>query len=244
LISVIAPCLNEQRYLPGFLTSLGEQSWRLFELIIIDGGSTDKSRHIIDAYEPVFYWDCGILKLINNRRNLGFIRNLGAHCARGDILFFTNTDAWIPKYLLRAIEREMSDPKLLALSGRTIPWNGGSLSSAAHAAFDLLRWGFSKIGKFSPSGNFLAVKKEAFWAAGGFPEISVNEDGVLGNKLSSLGKCLFLMNLWAGHYAKRWNRGALKTLLFYSYVFGNFSPTVKKLLRHVERKSAREFNRK
>ncbi len=247
MISVIAPCLNEQRHLPAFLNSLANQCpcGKDFELIIIDGGSTDRSRELINSYERVFFWDRGIVKLINTRRNLGFIRNLGAHCARGEILLFTNCDAWLPHCTLHKVQERMKNPRIIALSGRTVPWNGGALCSAAHAGFDLLRWMFNKAGRFSPSGNFLAIRKEAFQAAGGFPEISVNEDGELGSKLNfQSGKRLFERDLWIGHYAKRWNRGAVKTLLFYSYVFGNFSSSLRYILKDIQRRSGEEFNRK
>jgi len=247
VISVIAPCLNEEKHLPSFLDSLTGQSleptwfWDGFELIVVDGGSRDRSRSIIDSFDDRLH----IVKLIDETRNLGFVRNRGARAARGEILFFTNTDAWLPSFLLPVIHLRMStDNRLQALSGRTVPWNGGALCSAAHHAFDLLRWGFSKLGKFSPSGNFLAVKSEAFQAVGGFSEKVVNEDGDLGARLISQGKCQFNLDLWAGHYAKRWRNGGLKTLLFYSYVFGNFSPVLKRILSSVELRSSREFNRK
>jgi hypothetical protein len=148
----------------------------------------------------------------------------------------------------------MKDPRILALSGRTVPWHGGSLSSAAHVAFDFLRWGFNNLGRFSPSGNFLAIRKDVFSYLGGFPETSVNEDGLLGHELNEFMrveringhhyKTKFCMDLWAGHYAKRWNRGAVKTLLFYSYVFGNFSSTLRYIFKDIQRRSGEEFNRK
>jgi glycosyltransferase involved in cell wall biosynthesis len=241
MISVVVPCLNEEEHLPYFLDSLISQMVP-FELIVIDGGSEDDSRRLIDTFRERIQ----ITGLIDETRNLGYVRNKGALCARGDPLLFTNSDAVLPKGLLFYVEKEFADEKLLALTGRTVPWKGGILCMFAYASFDLLRWAFSKIGRFSPSGNFLALRSFVFWAVGGFPEKRVNEDGELGIKLSEYarihgGKLRFHLGLYTGHWAVRFRKGFWKTLMFYGYVFGNFSPQLKKLLEKIETRSSRQF---
>lgn len=244
MISVIAPCLNEEEHLPYFLESLAQQIAEFgFELIVIDGGSRDRSREIVDSYDQRLI----IIKLLNETRNLGFIRNLGAKVARGEILLFTNTDAVLPELFMHDLRARffisnLDSKPISAISGRTVPWDGGVLCSFAYGAFDLLRWGFSKIGRFSPSGNFLACKRECFWEAGGFPEVKLNEDGILGSRIQ--GRKEFCLDMWAGHFADRWRGNGMKTLGFYSYVFGNFSPKLKRALSRIERKSSGEFDRK
>jgi len=248
MISVVVPCLNEERNLPFFLGSLAAQGYRSgFELVVVDGGSSDRSRYLIEDFEDRSGIHC--TKLINETRNLGFVRNWGAMAARGDILVFTNSDAVLPRNFFSGILQSFLDNyPLLAISGRTVPLEGGALGSVAYAAFDWLRWIFSKIGRFSPSGNFLAVRAADFWRVGGFPEIRVNEDGVLGSRLSRYARergvmVKFDRDLFTYHFsAKRWKGKGLKTLLFYSYVFGNFSPFLKRILSPILRKSSREFN--
>lgn len=243
MISIIVPCLNEEERLPYFLDSLIRQR-APFELIVVDGGSEDDSRNLIDTFRERIQ----ITGFIDETRNLGYVRNKGAYAARGDPLLFTNSDAVLPDGLLFSIEAEFGKDKgLLALTGRTVPWEGGILCCFAYAAFDLMRWAFSKIGQFSPSGNFLALRAFVFWAVGGFPHLRLNEDGEMGIKLSDYsrargGKLKFHLGLYTGHWAKRFRRGFLKTLLFYSYVFGNFSPHLKRLLKKIEDKSSREFD--
>lgn len=242
--------------MPAFLSSLADQkalafrSWETkvivndlnYELVIIDGGSSDHSRIIVDSFRDRI----PITGLLDETRNLGYVRNRGARAASGEIFLFTNSDAILTPGLLEDISLTFMDPQLAALSGRTIPLDGGSICIAAYAAFDLLRWGFSKIGTFSPSGNFLAVRSSVFWAVGGFPELQINEDGVLGQTLSKYArhnglKLKFDRNLAAAHYSERFQRGALKTLMFYSYVFGNFHPLLRRILRPLERRSSHEF---
>jgi glycosyltransferase involved in cell wall biosynthesis len=258
-LSVIVPCLNEEKSLPLFLSSLRRQSlWYItvcsayhqiprqmpfpFDLIIVDGGSTDRSRKVIDSYGSKL----SITKLIDLKRNLGYIRNLGAQVARSAILFFTNSDTILSNDLLAAVYYQFADQDLIALAGRTIPLDGGSLSVLAYTAFDCLRSIFTKLGRFSPSGNFLAVRASTYHQIGGFHNLRVNEDGELGLRLSRYAreegsKIKFRSDLHVWHYVKRWS-SPLRALAFYAYIFGNFHPILKKILQPIERKSSREFN--
>lgn len=156
-ISVVVPNLNEEKRLPYLLSSLRHQKFNDFELIVVDGGSTDSSRKIIDQDRG--YYD--ITGLINTTRNIGYIRNIGARRARGDLLLFTNSDAVLPSQLLLAIRLYFTlDLQLLALSGRTIPYDGGFLCFAGYYCFDLLRAFMARrLGRFSPSGNFLEERR-------------------------------------------------------------------------------------
>jgi biofilm PGA synthesis N-glycosyltransferase PgaC len=244
MISVIVPCLNEEPQIVDFLISLNDQTYPGFELIVVDGGSTDRSRILVDFFRSEFQ----ITGVINEKRNLGFIRNFGAEKSKGNLLLFSNSDAVFPRDFLEKIIDQFSDPRLLALTGRTIPLNAGSLTRASYFAFDKLRQFFSRLGKFSPSGNFLAITREAFFDIGGFPEDPVNEDAGLGERIERYAriknlKFRFDQNIAAAHRVKK-KRSGWKTLLFYFYVLGNFSSDVKKLLSPLARKRAREFNKK
>lgn len=244
MISLIVPCLNEEKNIPGFLGSLNFQTYWNFELVVVDGGSTDRSRILLSIFPKFFE----MTALINERRNLGFIRNLGAEASRGDILLFSNSDAVYPRTFLEDILESFEDPRLLALSGRTIPLNAGSLTKCSYFAFDKLRALFSRLGKFSPSGNFLAISRDAFFDVGGFPEDPVNEDAGLGEKIERYAKVKnlkfrFDQNISAGHHVKQ-RRSGLRTLLFYFYVLGNFSSEMKWVLSPIAKKRAGEFNKK
>jgi len=244
-LSIIVPCLNEEKHITDFLNSVFWQrlpSGKSYELIVMDGGSHDNSRRLIDDFRDVI----SITGLIDETRNLGYVRNRGAGAARGKILLFTNADSLFPLGFLDQICQQFESLDVAALSGRTIPVDGGAICQAAYCAFDFLRWLACKMGRFSPSGNFLALRSSVFQAIGGFRELRVNEDGELGIRLSQYSrergvKVKFIWSLGAAHYAERFRRGALQTLMFYAYVFGNFHPLLRRLLAPIERKSAREF---
>ena len=248
-VSVIIPVLNEETRLPTLLSSLESQSCSTFEVIIIDGGSTDRSLRIIDEYKRRAILDVSVIT--DTTRNIGYIRNVGTFYADGTILFHTNSDAYIPKNLIQDIRRAFyRDKSLVCLTGRTHPLESSVFSHFAYGAFDVLRWLFIKLKyparKISPSGNFMAIKHSVFKAIGGFPELRVNEDGELGRKLTQYcadtnAHAHFDLSLWTGHYARRFNQGSLKTIRFYLYVLGNFSVTLSKWLKPIELQSAEKF---
>ena len=70
LISVLLPVYNEEKYLSESINSILNQTYRNFELIIIDDGSTDKSIDIINSYD-----DSRII-LIKNEKNLHIAKSL------------------------------------------------------------------------------------------------------------------------------------------------------------------------
>lgn len=248
-ISIVAPNLNEARFLPVFLNSLNRQTFRNFEVIIVDGGSTDGSLKIIRRYASRMR----IKIIIDHTRNIGYIRNQGARYARGHILFHTSTDTLLPPRLLADIARFYhANPDVISLAGRTFPLGTSVISHLGYQAFDLMRFLFTispfPLHKYRPSGNFTTIKRDVFGTIGGFPNVKINEDGYLGQRLDDFIKrrkgmrVVFHLKLFVGHHAKRFEaRGGVQTILFYVYVLGNMFPILKPLFKHIERRSAEAF---
>ena len=82
LISVLLPVYNEEKYISQSIESVLNQTYRNFELIIIDDGSTDNSIDIINSYN-----DPRII-LLKNERNLHIAKSLnnGFQHASGDFI--------------------------------------------------------------------------------------------------------------------------------------------------------------
>ncbi|MHA1829065.1 MAG: glycosyltransferase family 2 protein [Candidatus Heimdallarchaeaceae archaeon] len=250
-ISVIAPNLDEMpQFETFFLRSLSRQTFRDFEVIIVDGGSTDGSLEKIKEYSKR---DKRFRYVIDTTRNIGYIRNVGARLARGDIIFETSSDVYFPPRLLEQINRYyIEHPDVIALAGRTYP-SGSRVSLLAHigyAGFDIIRYLMTVLPfkKIRPSGNFLTIKRKVFEELNGYPEVRINEDGLFGYKLDNYLKehkdktVVFNRNLYIVHHVKRFEKkGGLKALLFYLYIFGVIFPFLKPLLAPIERKSGKEF---
>jgi GT2 family glycosyltransferase len=87
LVSVVIPCCNAERFLPETLESVFRQSWAALEVIVVDDGSTDGTRRMIDSYG-------GRLQAIFCPVNHGpsAARNLGTGRARGEYLQYLDAD--------------------------------------------------------------------------------------------------------------------------------------------------------
>jgi len=224
------------------------QSFKDFEIIFVDGGSTDNSLKVLSQ----FFGKLQIFLLLDETRNIGYIRNVGSNprVATGEVLFHTSSDTYFEPTLLAKIYRFF---KLgyVAVSGRTFPLGTSLMSHLGYQAFDLLRFLFTvspfPLRKFRPSGNFCCIRRDVFDAIRGFPEVAINEDGLFGQRVDEYvkehdQKVMFSLDLYVGHNVKRFEKvGGVQSLLFYSYVLGNMFPLLKPLLRHIEVKSAKIF---
>ncbi len=96
-ISVIIPTYNEAKYIGQCLISLGRQSLKPQQIIVIDDGSTDDTLKILHSLKPKI----SNLKLLReNHQGAGAARNFGAKNTTGEILVFVDADMeFDPKFL-------------------------------------------------------------------------------------------------------------------------------------------------
>lgn len=98
LISIITPIYNSERYLSNLFNSVISQSYKNFELILIDDGSTDSSCIIIDKFKALDS-RIRVIKLSKNS-GVAFARSVGLKNANGDLVAFLDADdIWLPKKL-------------------------------------------------------------------------------------------------------------------------------------------------
>jgi glycosyltransferase involved in cell wall biosynthesis len=95
---------NHARFLPEALDALIEQSYRPFEIVVLDDGSTDDSVDILDAYRSRHP---SLLRVVKNERNRGVLDNAPrlVSMATGDYVYFAAAD---DKILPGFFERSMN----------------------------------------------------------------------------------------------------------------------------------------
>ena len=99
--SIIVPVYNTEKYLKRCLDSIKSQSFKDYEVIIVNDGSTDKSDDIISKYP---------YKVINQEnQGLSMARNNGVKDASGEYLIFLDSDDYIEKDLLKEINNSLSN---------------------------------------------------------------------------------------------------------------------------------------
>lgn len=96
-ISVIIPIYNVDSYLYRCLASVACQTFRDFEVIMIDDGSTDSSLLIAQDFAASFY----NFHLVKNKvKGVSGARNMGVKKARGEYIAFVDSDDYVdPSFL-------------------------------------------------------------------------------------------------------------------------------------------------
>lgn len=197
-ISIITPILNEQKQIPEFLDTL--QGIHHGEHILVDGGSTDLTRHLTESY-PV--------KLIVSLPGRGIQQNAGAEAATGDILLFLHCDTRLPANFEKTIRQTLQQSNTVA----------GAFLLAINApgcGYRLIEKGANLRSRWLglPYGDqALFMKKKAFMENGGFPNQPIGEEFSLLRRLRKRGK-IVLAPAAVSTSARRWQRlGLLRTTL-------------------------------
>lgn len=94
-VSVIIPVYNVEEYLEKCIESVRNQSFRDIEIIVVNDGSTDGSRGLLDKFS-----DDRMVIIDKENGGLSSARNAGIEIARGEYLAFVDSDDWIDsKYI-------------------------------------------------------------------------------------------------------------------------------------------------
>lgn len=95
--SIIVPVYNAGPFLERCISSILNQTYQEFELLLINDGSTDSSGIICDAYAQ---YDCRIRVFHKSNGGVSSARNLGLNHARGEWIVFCDSDDWVlPEWL-------------------------------------------------------------------------------------------------------------------------------------------------
>jgi glycosyltransferase involved in cell wall biosynthesis len=219
-VSVIIPTLNEGSHVSLLLQSLKDQSANDYEVVIVDGGSEDKTLDIAHKH------DARVVVLPGHGEFIS--RNIGAEIAKGKFLLFTSADVIFPKNVFKRIMAKFeSHPRLIALTGPGYPFDAPFLGKAEYAVYNLARYFFARLPKplkrFSTSTNFLVVRRDCFEKTGGFIVDDINADGLMGKRLLRMGDVAFFLDICVLSSARRMmNMGFLDFNKHYLYAVENF----------------------
>jgi len=196
LVSVVTPSFNQARFLEATLDSVLSQEGVEVESIVIDGGSNDGSRAILERYAPrLAHWvsepDQGQTDAINK----GFAR------ASGEVLAWLNSDdTYQPGALAAAVAALRAHPQAVMVYGdaRYIDENGRVIGKFPAAQTDLarLRRGYVHI-----------PQQAAFWRASAWqrvgpldPSFFFAMDYDLWVRLAGIGKLLYCPGEWWANF--------------------------------------------
>src|SRR5437588_7164203 len=203
--SIIIPVLNEEAVLADQLTYLTQQcAHQDCELLIIDGGSTDRTLDIAQCYGQV---TC-------SSRGRATQMNAGAAAARGDVFIFLHADTRLPNDAFNAIERALASPKVV----------GG----AFQVCFNCDLWPYrlvafttnlrSRLRTIFTGDQAYFVRATSFKAVGGYPDQPLMEDLEIITRLRKIGKVILLPQYVSTSARRHEKNGLLRTVLFMWYL--------------------------
>ncbi len=197
LISVIIPTYNEAENIEKTIKSaLGDPN---IEIIVVDGGSSDKTLSIVRNVQSV--------KILNSNPGRACQQNFAAKQARGEILLFLHADSLLPPNFTRTISKTLAKEGVVAGSFR-FKSDHNSFGMRCLEGMINLRAGLFGV-PYGDQGIFL--KKKLFFTLGGFPEIPIMEDYELVKSLRSLGTIAQVQDAVITS-ARRWQKlGILRT---------------------------------
>jgi rSAM/selenodomain-associated transferase 2 len=211
-LSIIVPVLNEADHIVPALQALMPLRARGAELIVVDGGSTDDT---VARATPLATF------VIASPRSRAVQMNAGAAIASADVLLFLHADTRLPPDADRLV--------LDSLAQSRRAWGRFDVTiEGAHPLLPLVTASMnirSRLTGITTGDQAMFMRREAFVAAGGFPEIALMEDITFARNLKRVSPPLSLRTRVTTS-GRRWEqRGVVRTIILMwrlrlSYFFG------------------------
>lgn len=143
--SIIIPNYNSEKWIERLLNSILEQTYKDYEVIIVDDMSEDRSVEIVENYGDKFEGGFKLIQLGEKRWN-GGSRNVGVEHAKGDYILFADCDDWFNSdnclaEIASCIEKN-NEPDLVRLSYHfveigegDVPLKEKTIEQLAHTIF-------------------------------------------------------------------------------------------------------------
>lgn len=141
-VSVVILNHNGEPYLENCIRSLLKQTYKDFEIILVDNGSTDRSVTVAEELKERY----GVqgLRIISTGHNLGVNagNNVGIRNSRGDYIAFLHVDTYVDSRWLEELMKTMGEGDDIAFVGSKILYPDGSIN-AVGLSFD--KYGATKV---------------------------------------------------------------------------------------------------
>ncbi len=116
LVSIIMPAYNAEKYIAEAIESVIDQTYKNWELIIINDGSIDKTEEIIKSYD-----DKRVIYLKQNNKGVSSARNRGLELAKGEYITFLDADDMLPsKSLKKRVAYMKNNPTVDLVDGKIV----------------------------------------------------------------------------------------------------------------------------
>lgn len=178
--SVIIPLYNRPQEIDELLHTLTQQTYTQFEVLVIEDGSKNDARAIVQGYQDKL----DVRYYFKENEGQGFTRNFGFKLAKGDYFIIFDSDCLIPPGYLETVKNYLYEHKLDAYGG----------PDAAHGSFTPVQKAISYSmtspfttggirgskknmgGQFHPRSFNMGISREVWEKVGGFILTRLGED--------------------------------------------------------------------
>ncbi len=177
--SVVIPVYNRPEEVDELLNSLSKQTYKNFEVLIIEDGSSETCEATLASYED----SLDLHYYFKENSGQGFTRNFGFERAKGDYFVVFDSDCLIPPTYFETVDKYLSRHKVDAFGG----------PDAAHPSFTVLQKAISysmtspfttggirgnkkHVGVFHPRSFNMGISREVYESTKGYNLTRMGED--------------------------------------------------------------------
>lgn len=218
--SVIIPVYNRPDEVNELLKSLTQLNYKSFEVIIVEDGSTNKCKNVVDSY----FNELNIRYFEKENSGQGFSRNYGFERANGDYFVVFDSDCLIPPHYFDAVNK--------VIGQREIDCWGGP--DRAHASFTPvqkainysmtsifttggIRGNKERVSAFYPRSFNMGISREVYEKTGGYKITRMGEDLEFSVRVEKMG---FRTELIENAYVYHKRRASFLQFYKQLYFFG------------------------
>ena len=228
--SIIVPVFNRPDEVDELLSSLLNQTFTDFEVLIVEDGSQKPCDEVCKKYADRL----DLHYFMKPNSGPGQSRNYGAERAKGEYLLILDSDVVLPKGYLNAIEEELKREPADAFGGPdaahesfTDTQKAISYSMTSFFTTGGIRGGKKKLDKFYPRSFNMGIRRDVYMELEGFSKMRFGEDIDFSIRIFKAGKrCRLFPEAWVWHkrrtdfrkfYRQVYNSGIARINLYKKY---------------------------
>ena len=235
-ISIVIPTYNEEKNIGRLLVKLNHQTIpsEEFEIIIVDGASTDRTREIAEAM--------GAMVIMQKRNGISGARNDGFLKAKADFIATTDADCIVPNRWLEFFLEDFQDSNVVAVTGPDGPIEKNWKSNLIYFIFRFVGQGSALFNLYGTVGANSAFRKSAFLKCGGYKPLPHNDDVEIAFRIKKLGKIVYDIRTFVNLSVRRLEqKGYLNVLM--NWLKGDLYLILGKEVKAKERYEKQSYER-
>jgi len=221
-ISVVVPTFNEEKYVEKLLTTLSRQTIPRsdYEIIIVDGGSRDRTLDICRKYADKI--------VMQKTPTVGGARNDGVKHAEAELVFTTDADCMVTSNLLERIIHDFNThPDVVMVYGVVTPMERGFKNTFLIELNNVFVKILYRLKIYLSVGANTAFRKRHFITMRGFPAVGAGDDYGLQFRMRKIGRIMFDGELRVYFSMRRYEKYGFGRS-FYEWFYNVFSEILKR----------------